>query len=60
MTPLERLEFAQRWEHVRLSYFQMHNNNKKAEILMTKIKEIESQINAISYQCKEHNESPYK
>ena len=60
MTPLERLEFAQKWEHVRLSYFQMHNNNKKAEILMAKIKEIESQINAISYQSKEHNESAYK
>ena len=60
MTPIERLEFALRWENVRLLYFQMHNNKRKAENLIAKIKEIESQINAINYQSKEHNESAYK
>ena len=60
MTPIERLEFALRWENVRLLYFQMHNNKRKAESLIAKIKEIESEINAINYQSKEHNESAYK
>ena len=60
MTPIERLEFALRWENVRLLYFQMHNNKRKAENLTAKIKEIESEINAINYQSKEHNESAYK
>ena len=60
MTPIERLEFALRWENVRLLYFQMHNNKRKAENLIAKIKEIESEINAINYQSKEHNESAYK
>ena len=55
MTPIERLEFAQRWENVRLSYFQMHNNKRKAENLMTKIKRIESEINAINHKSDEHN-----
>ena len=60
MTPIERLEFAQRWENVRLSYFQMYNNKRKAEKLMTKIERIESEINAINYQNHKHNESAYK
>ena len=60
MTPIERLEFALRWENVRLLYFRMHNNKRKAENLIAKIKEIESEINAINYQSKEHNESAYK
>ena len=60
MTPIERLEFALRWEKVRLLYFQMHNNKRKAENLIAKTKEIESEINAINYQSKEHNESAYK
>ena len=60
MTPIERLEFAQRWENVRLSYFQMYNIKRKAENLMAKIKRIESEINAINYQSHEHNESSYK
>ena len=60
MTPIERLEFAQRWENIRLSYFQMYNNKRKAENLMTKIKRIESEINAINCKSDEHNESAYK
>ena len=60
MTPIEKLEFALRWENVRLLYFQMHNNKRKAENLIAKIKEIESEINAINYQSKEHYESAYK
>ena len=60
MTPIEKLEFAQRWENVRLSYFQMHNNKRKSESLIAKIERIESEINAINYQSNEHNESAYK
>ena len=57
---MEKLEFAMKWENIRVAYFKEKGANEKAEELIRKIKFIEVELTIAGYHLRDDSEAVFR
>ena len=58
-TPVEKLEFAMKWENIRVAYFKEKGDNEKADELTQKIKFIKVELTIAGYHLRDDSEAVF-
>ena len=58
-TPVEKLEFAIKWENIRVAYFKEKGDNEKADELTRKIKFIKVELTIAGYHLRDDSEAVF-
>ena len=52
-TPIEKMEFAMKWENIRVAYFKQKGDNEKVDELTTKINFLKVELTVAGYHLRD-------